>query len=122
MNCRGLYPHQLPHTPKLFRDYVEEFAKLKQFYSHAPDLPTAEAYARQLQFPAERAREVAAALRRQNVGFGSGAETERNLARLENGAVAVVSGQQVGLFGGPSYAFYKAMAAIEAAQELTRGG
>jgi len=122
MDCRALLPHQLPHTPKLFRDYVENFSRLESFYEHAPTLKSVVSYARQLEFPRERRLEVASILRSQNLLYGSGETTEENLQRLEQGAVAVVSGQQVGLFGGPSYAFYKALSAVEGARKLTRKG
>src|ERR1700721_125772 len=122
MDCRALPPSSLPHTSKLIHDYVENFPRLLTFYEHKPELHSAEAYARPLNFPAVRRREVAAILRADNLLFGSGPETESNLRRLENGAVAVVSGQQVGLFGGPAYAFYKAMTAIESARELSLSG
>jgi len=122
MDCRALLPHQLPHTSKLFRDYIENFSKLDSFYDHAPTLKSVLSYARKLKFPRERRVEVAAILRSQNLLFGSGEATEENLQRLEQDAVGVVSGQQVGLFGGPSYAFYKALSAIEGARKLTREG
>jgi bacillithiol biosynthesis cysteine-adding enzyme BshC len=122
MDCRALPPSSLPHTSKLIHDYVENFPRLQNFYAHKPDLHSAESYARQLDFPSDRRREVAAILRADNLIFGSGPETENNLRRLENGAVAVVSGQQVGLFGGPAYAFYKALTAIESARELSLSG
>ena len=122
MDCRALLPHQLPHAPKLFRDYVENFSKLRDFYAHAPDLKNAARLARTLKFPTERRQRVASILRAQNQLFGSGTETDRNLTLLAEGAVAVVSGQQVGLFGGPAYSFYKALTAIRAAKELIRAG
>jgi bacillithiol biosynthesis cysteine-adding enzyme BshC len=122
MDCRVLLPHQLPHTSKLFRDYVENFSKLKSFYAHSPELKSVVSVAKKLKFPADRRREVAGILRQQNLIFGCGAETEKNLSRLEQGAVAVVSGQQVGLFGGPAYAFYKALSAVRTAQDLSRAG
>jgi len=53
---------------------------------------------------------------------GGSEATQRNLERLENGAVAIVSGQQVGLFGGPAFAFYKALSAIRIAEELSEAG
>src|ERR1700752_850594 len=122
MECRVLLPHQLPHASKLFRDYIDDFSKLKGFYEHTPDLKSAIRYAKKLKFPAERRREVAGILRAQNLLFGSGEKTEANLQRLADGAVAVVSGQQVGLFGGPAFSFYKALTAIQAAEELTQKG
>ena len=122
MDCRALKPHELPHSTPLIRDFTENFSRLRNFYPHKPEMPSVEAYARQLAFPADRRREVAVILRAQNLAFGAGAETEKNLQRLENGAVALVSGQQVGLFGGPAYSFYKALTAIEAARELLLAG
>jgi bacillithiol synthase len=122
MDCRALLPHQLPHATKLFRDYIENFSKVRSFYEHVPDLKVAARYAKSLHFPPERRREVAGILRAQNLLYGSGEETQKNLQRLADGAVAVVSGQQVGLFGGPAFSFYKALTAIQAAQDLTQKG
>jgi bacillithiol biosynthesis cysteine-adding enzyme BshC len=122
MDCRALLPHQLPHTSKLFRDFVENFSKLQPFFAHPPDLKAAARYAKKLRFPGERRIQVAEILASQNLVYGSGAETQKNLDRLRDGAFAVVSGQQVGLFGGPSYAFYKALSAIQTAHELTKKG
>jgi bacillithiol biosynthesis cysteine-adding enzyme BshC len=122
MDCRGLLPHQLPHVSKLYRDYVERFPKLESFYEHPPELKGAARLSQDLDFPADRRREVANILRSQNLSFGSGPQTESNLGLLAEGAVAVVTGQQVGLFGGPAYSFYKALTAIQAAHELIRKG
>jgi bacillithiol synthase len=122
MHCRPLLPHQLPHQSKLFRDYVENFSKLKSFFEHTPDLKSAASYSKKLQFPQERRAQVAGILRAQNLSFGAGSETQKNLDLLSQGAVAVVSGQQVGLFGGPSFSFYKALSAIQLAQELSQKG
>jgi len=122
MDCRALLPHELPHATPLTRDFTENFSRLEGFYAHKPELPSVEAYARQLDFPQDRRAAIAAILRKQNLAFGAGPETEANLQRLENRAVAIVSGQQVGLFGGPAYAFYKALTAIESARELSLSG
>src|SRR5271155_352653 len=122
MDCRALAFRQLPHQPKLFLDYLDHFARVKPFYVHEPTAKSVFREAKALNFPRERASAVAAILRKQNVAFGSDAKTQENLDRLANGAVAVVSGQQVGLFGGPSYSIYKALMAVQIAGELTRDG
>jgi len=122
MDCRSLLPSQLPHTTKFVRDYVENFPKVERFFAHPPDLKSVVEYAKNLSFSDDRRKEVAEILRQQNRSFGSGAETETNLRLLEDGAVAIVSGQQVGLFSGPSYSIYKALSAIQTARELREGG
>src|SRR6266851_1200480 len=122
MDCHVLAFRQLPHQPKLFLEYLDHFQKVKSFYFHPPAMPAVTRAARKLEYPGERRAEVTSILRKQNIGLGAGAETLSNLDRLEEGAVAVVSGQQVGLFSGPAYSVYKALTAVQIAEELTREG
>jgi bacillithiol biosynthesis cysteine-adding enzyme BshC len=122
MHCRALPVEALPHQPQLLRDYLHSYERVSSFFQHKPELVSILNVARSLEFPPDRRREVAGILRQQNQLLGSGPATLANLERLENGAVAVVSGQQVGLFGGPSYAVYKAIAAVRIAKELTEQG
>src|SRR5467141_4898311 len=122
MDCHVLAFRQLPHQPKVFLEYLDHFEKVKSFYAHPPTMGAVTRAARELDYPDQRRAEVTSILRKQNVDLGAGAETLSNLDRLEKGAVAVVSGQQVGLFSGPAYAIYKALTAVQIAEELTRDG
>src|SRR6266704_3415123 len=122
MDCRVLSSRQLPHQSKLFLDYLERFERVKDFYAYPPTMQAVSREARKLSYPRDRRAEVAALLRAQNVAFGAGAETITNLERLEEGAVAVVTGQQVALFSGPPYSIYKALMAVQIAEERTGGG
>ena len=122
MHCRALPIEALPHQPKLLLDYLNSYGRVSAFFQHKPRLESVLRVARDLTFPADRRSAVTAILRQQNELLGSGATTRANLDRLEKGAVAVVSGQQVGLFGGPCYAVYKAIAAARIAKDLTEQG
>jgi bacillithiol biosynthesis cysteine-adding enzyme BshC len=122
MGCVSLPYRRLPHQPKLFLRLLDDFSSVSNFYSHPPTLEAIKEVVKSLGFPGDRRKQVAAVLRDTNAKLGSSEVTQRNLKRLENGAVAIVSGQQVGLFGGPAYAFYKALSAIRIAEELTAEG
>jgi bacillithiol biosynthesis cysteine-adding enzyme BshC len=122
MGCISIPFRRLPHQPKLFLRFLDDFPSVSKFYAHPPTFESVNEIARSLDFPVDRRKEVTAVLRDVNSVLGAGDATRRNLDRLENGAVAVVSGQQVGLFGGPAYAFYKALSAIRIAEELSEAG
>jgi bacillithiol synthase len=113
---------QLPQTTRLYRAFLEDFPSVAEFYAHLPTVEGARQASTQIRYaPAMRAA-VVARLRAQNAAFGSGAAVERNLDRLAGGAVAVVTGQQVSLFSGPAYTFYKALTAVRLAAELSASG
>src|SRR5579862_78364 len=122
MGCISIPFQRLPHQPKLFLRFLSDFSSVSQFYPYPPSLEAIQQAAKLLDYPEGRRKEVAAILRETNKSLGSGEATAGNIDRLANGAVAVLSGQQVGLFGGPAYAFYKALSAIQIAHELTESG
>ena len=106
----------LPHTTRLFADYVARAERVRPFYPTVFDGAVKDGY------PAERRAAVAAALERQNRAWGASAATLENIEKLRAGASVVVTGQQVGLFGGPLFALYKALTAIRMATEATQAG
>src|SRR3984893_7912756 len=113
---------EIPQTTKLFCSFLEEFDRVASYYAHPPTEAGLDAAAREVRLSPEVRRGVVEVLREQNRRFGADPTTERNLDRLAAGAVAVVTGQQVGLFSGPAYSFYKAISAARCAEEITSRG
>jgi bacillithiol biosynthesis cysteine-adding enzyme BshC len=123
MNCECLPISTLPGTTALFRDYTEvaassNVAALRRWYPSDPFTMTWAASSPEL---SESHRlHLADLLLRQADGFDASGAVLANIERLKNGAAAVVTGQQVGLFGGPLLTLLKAATAIRKAQDATR--
>jgi bacillithiol synthase len=115
------YPSSImPGSSRLFLDYAESAEPLAPFYSNAAVGKGWISGGRKLS--AEHRARLADLLAAQNSAFGGGEHTARNISRLRNGASAVVTGQQVALFGGPLYTLLKAATAIARAREATEAG
>jgi len=109
---------EIPQQSRLFLDYLRDPLPLRQFY------PSAVRYHHEL---AQRVPEVLSAYRvdrnrvcdaleAMNRRWGAGQTTLDNIQLLrESDCIAVVSGQQAGLFTGPLYTIYKALAAVKLA-------
>jgi bacillithiol biosynthesis cysteine-adding enzyme BshC len=114
---------QIPHTTRLFTDFLAYSPSVQPFYPHSPHFAEwSKAEASSLQYDPSRRERVSTILERQNRSWDASPQTLANLSRLRAGAAAIVTGQQVGLFGGPMFAIYKALTAVKLAEEATATG
>jgi len=114
---------QIPHTTRLFADFLAYSPKIQPFYPRPPYFGEwMKEEAAKISYDSARRARVTAILERQNKMWGASAKTLANLERLRRGAAAVVTGQQVGLFGGPMFAIYKALTAVKLAEEASDAG
>lgn len=107
----------IPETTKLFGDFLYHFDRVSPFYhGHFSDAAAWPKAAKEITYPEERRSRIVSALREQNGESPS-------LAKLAlPGTVAVVTGQQVGLFSGPAYSVFKALTAVKLARQLEEQG
>ena len=113
----------LPHTTRLFRDFLAMGASaaaspLRQWYGAEP-LGSAWMFSPRPNAARTNAAALADALERQSLAFGAGAATLANISKLRDGARAIVTGQQVGLLGGPLLTLLKAASAVARAKQAT---
>ena len=119
----------IPHTSRMFLDYSQAGQaeagttlpkSLQEYFALAPqsDAWTTRA------LPQRHAEisQVSDLLEQQNRRWGAGVKTLENIAHLRQGARAVVTGQQVTLFGGPLYSLLKAATAIQLAKQASERG
>ena len=116
---------RVPHQSRLFLEYLKDPVALRRFY------PSAVRFHHELP---QRAPEVLAAYRvdrnavcnalaAMNKHWRAGEATLRNIEMLrDTDCIAVVSGQQAGLFTGPLYTIYKALSAVKLAGCLSQRG
>ena len=123
MKAQCLPFSQVPHTTRLFTDFLLYSPQVQPFYPRPPHFSEwLKEEAEKISYDTSRRERVTAILERQNQSWDASPKTLANLDRLRQGAVAVVTGQQVGLFGGPMFAIYKALTAVKLAEEATAAG
>lgn len=110
----------IPSMPRLFLDFLQESEHVRPFYSQGHSLDTVEAFARQCAGSngVDRAA-LADVLYAQQEAWGLNSGP---IEKLRRGSVAVVTGQQAGLFTGPMYSVLKALTSVKIARELERRG
>ena len=115
------YPIEiLPRPSKLFLDFAQRRDALAPFFP-ASAYSTGWMTASPVLAPGHRAT-LCDLLEQQNRGFAAADQVFENIARLRNGAGAVVTGQQVTLFGGPLFTLLKAATVIRKAKDASASG
>jgi bacillithiol synthase len=112
---------RFPWIKKLAADYAFQFSALAPFFSGDPSVPASwnAAIANVQKHPRQRA-ELSALLIRQLERRDAPAAAREAAARLaEPQTVAIVTGQQAGLFGGPLFTLYKGLTAAKLAAKLS---
>jgi bacillithiol biosynthesis cysteine-adding enzyme BshC len=119
--ARRLPFDRLGGFPELFRRYAAGDEAALRFFAHDPWDAAARADAVRAAASFNRDRDTLAdVLVEQNAAWGNDdAAVRANIEALRDaGSAAVVTGQQLGLFGGPLYTVYKAVTAVQLAQQL----
>ena len=114
---------KIPGLKPLVIDYLTNYKKTELFY--AGDFRCLQSFqnlVRQRQAIGFESRsELVKVLQTQNTRFGCGERTFQNIDKLcEPHSLAVVTGQQMGLFSGPLYTVYKALTTVKLAQQLSQ--
>jgi len=105
---------------ELFFDYLYDFEEVRKFFpSNFRETSDFDAILDTPDTPVADRSILIEVLREQNTAFNSGPRAMENIALLESPTThAVVTGQQVGLFGGPLYTVFKTLTAIALAAHL----
>ncbi len=112
----------IPHTTRIFSDFLSYSPAVRKFFPTPPNATQDCAWRSPCQRDLARQALVADALEKQNRAWGASEQTLRNIQRLREGAFAVVTGQQVGLFGGPLMSLFKIASALALTKQVQQSG
>lgn len=117
---------ELPKTSngftRLFHDYLYDFPKVRKFFpSDSHSLQAVPEHVEAARKTPDHRAVICEILEEQNAAFGCGEKTLRNIQLLkEENTFCVVTGQQVGILGGPLYTFYKIITAWKLTEQLSQ--
>ncbi len=123
MKAQCLPFQQIPHSTRLFLDYLSYTPSVRGMYPRSPIFSEwVKEEAQRVVYDGARRGKVSEILERQNRAWGASPKTLANIERLRRGALAAVTGQQVGLFGGPLFSIFKAQTAVKLAEQAMAAG
>lgn len=111
----------LPDQHQLFLDYLYNFDKVKSYYKY--NFRDKEEYIKifkkRAELQVEKRTVLTEIINRQYSGMNISEKTSKNISLLkQKNTLAVVTGQQLGILGGPLYTFYKIVTAIKLCNNL----
>ncbi|UCF65325.1 MAG: bacillithiol biosynthesis cysteine-adding enzyme BshC [bacterium] len=110
----------LNEQPLLFEHYLRDFSKVSEYFVWHPEKDL-EKCARIRLTEYQNREKIVDILRIQNSAWKASPQTLKNIDKLmDPGTLAVVTGQQAGIFGGPLYTVYKIIQCIKTAEYVEK--
>ncbi len=113
---------EIPGTSELFLDYMNDFKKVEKYYkiNFRDEARYSELFEKVTSRVNPNKTELVRIIKDQYKKFTPSDKTKQNIELLnDEKTIAVFTGQQIGILGGPLYTFYKIFTAIKLSEHLS---